>query len=79
MRCECCDKELSPAEDSAMFVEPDGAKPHRRVGMCSECRSFLPREVNYVQRRDAKPHYIEPVAADDPFDLSEYGDDDEGW
>lgn len=79
MRCECCDKELTPAEDSAMFKEPDGTKPHRRVSMCSECRSFLPREVSYVQKRDATPQYTEPRIFDDRFDPTEYGDDDESW
>jgi hypothetical protein len=80
MRCECCDKELSPAEDSAMFKEANGVKPYRRVGMCGECRSYLPPEVGYVQKRGREvPHLDRDVVEEDPFDLSEYGEDEERW
>lgn len=42
MRCECCDKLLTDAEDAAKFVESGN-----RVGMCSGCRSHLPKDVLY--------------------------------
>lgn len=56
MRCSCCDVELSPAEETAKFIEADpNVKPHRFVDMCRKCRSFLPPSVKYVSRPEAPP------------------------
>lgn len=76
MRCECCDRELNDSEISAKFVERDGSKPHRFVGMCRECRSFLPPDVRYVFRPEKSQR--EEDTYSDPFDIGEYGDD-ESW
>ena len=79
MRCECCDKELTPAEDSAVFVE-HGQKTNRRVGMCTECRSYLDPSTKFATKKtlDKVPEPREPEVAD-PFDLQSYDEDDERW
>lgn len=72
MRCNCCDKELDDSEATAKFVETDGSKPHRYVEMCSECRSFLPREVRYVSR-PIREKYEEDIR----HPTMDFGDTDE--
>lgn len=77
MRCSCCDKELNDSEATAKYVEKDGSKPHRYVDMCAECRGFLHPDIKYVSR-PVRSTESEPDEAD-PFDLRDYGEDDEGW
>lgn len=78
MRCECCDAELSDSEATAKFLETDGSKPSRYVGMCSKCRGFLPPNVRYVVRHDLKSTDKKNEAElYDPFDLGDM--DDESW
>ena len=76
MRCECCDRELSDSEATARFLDMDGTKSDRYVGMCTKCRGFLPPEVKYTVRRDLESNK-EDHELNDPFDLGEY--DDESW
>ena len=70
MRCECCDAELSDAEATAKFAESDGSKPYRYVGMCKECRGFLPKNVVIITRPDLENRKeTDDAYLYDPFDL----------
>lgn len=78
MRCDCCDRELNDSEATAKFVEPDGSKPTRYVGMCKECQSFMPPEIKIVSKPTKKGRNEEPELRD-YYDLEDYSDDDESW
>lgn len=73
MHCDCCDKLLEDAEASARFVESGNY-----VNMCSECRSWLPKELKWQTRADLERKDLEEEDADfkDP-DLfpTEYDDE----
>lgn len=77
MRCSCCDKELTPSESTAKYVEADGSKPHRYVDMCTECRGFLHPETKFVSK-PVRDIYTEPEIKDG-FDLQDYSDEDDSW
>lgn len=64
MRCEACDELMTDLDATAKF--DDG----RFVGLCPECRQWLPKSVKIVLRRDL----LEPtreVNQDAPDDLSD--------
>jgi hypothetical protein len=47
MRCDCCDADLNDSEATAKFAESGNY-----VNMCTECRSFLPRDIRILLRPD---------------------------
>lgn len=52
MHCDCCDKLLDNEEGTARFFDEDKNAEPRYVGMCRECRSFLPPSVRIITRKD---------------------------
>lgn len=75
MRCECCDRILSDSEATAKFVETDGTRPHRFVGMCRKCQreAFGGTNVRVVVRSDLETEDTPP----DDLELGEYdGEED---
>lgn len=75
MHCDCCDKLLDEAEASARFVESGNF-----VNMCTECRSYLPRNLKWKTRSDMERKEREAdEAGEDQFDLRDYDEEQDDW
>lgn len=77
MHCDCCDQLLSEAEATARFVESGNF-----VNMCAECRSYLPKDLQWRTRRDLERKEREAEDSDlnynsNPFNKEDYYDDEE--
>lgn len=75
-RCECCNNPLSYKDSTARFKTEPG-EPLRYVGMCGECRSFLPPKVEIVLRSDLPDETDDEQISDGDVHEAGWDSDDE--